>query len=66
MNTLVIIGLVVAAWYTLACLFFPYAVCGSCQGGKKRSASGRSFRRCGRCGGSGSKLRFGSRLLGRG
>lgn len=50
------------AGYLLACLLFPYKACTWCSGGKHRSPSGRAFRACWRCGGSGKQLRLGRRL----
>lgn len=49
-----------AAGYVLACLLFPYKACTWCSGGKHRSPSGRAFRACWRCGGSGKQLRLGA------
>jgi hypothetical protein len=59
---LIALGLVVLAGYVLACWFWPLTRCGRCHGaGRFRSPSGRSWRPCPRCGGSGSR----ERLLGR-
>lgn len=55
-----VIGL---AWYAVHCRFWPFAACRKCDGaGKFRSSTGRSWRRCGRCKGSGERVRFGRRL----
>lgn len=58
-------GLAVAAacYYLLACWLFPFAACLKCHGdGKKRSASGRAWRACRRCKGSGRRLRLGRKV----
>jgi len=60
---LVLTGLVLLAVYATACVIWPFSACGRCGGsGKRRSPSGRNWRRCRRCGGRGSKIRLGRRL----
>jgi hypothetical protein len=53
--------------YLVMCAVFPYASCPRCNGsGKLRSPSGKAFRNCRRCGGKGSRVRLGRRILGAG
>ena len=50
--------------YLAACRWWPFAACWSCHGdGKKRSPSGRSWRSCKRCKGTGQRLRVGRRVM---
>lgn len=50
--------------YAGVCLVWPYTACSWCDGkGKHRSPSGKHWRPCFRCKGSGRKLRRGRRLL---
>lgn len=44
--------------YYLACQIWPYTTCGRCKGGKHHSPSGKAWRDCPRCGGSGKKRRL--------
>jgi len=54
---------VLAAGYLLACWIWPFAACLTCSGdGKRRSPSGKAWRTCKRCGGSGARLRIGRRV----
>lgn len=49
--------------YFLACWWFPFAACFRCDGdGKFRSRSGKAWRYCRRCKGSGNRLRIGRRV----
>lgn len=51
-------------WYAAHCWWWPFGNCRKCDGaGRFRSASGRAWRPCRRCKGSGSRVRFGRRLL---
>lgn len=55
-----------AAGYLAACWLFPFAACRRCDGsGKKRSPSGRAWRRCKRCKGTGARLRIGRKITNR-
>ncbi|TDW88786.1 hypothetical protein EV647_5796 [Kribbella sp. VKM Ac-2566] len=63
---LITAGLVIVAFYLLACVIWPYANCTRCAGdGKSRSLSGKKFRNCPRCKGTGRRRRIGRRLLDR-
>lgn len=54
----------VAAVYLIHCRLWPFAACWKCEGEAKfRSPSGRSFRLCPRCDGSGMRKRVGRHLL---
>lgn len=66
-NTLLVLGLAGATcWYAVACLIWPYASCGRCEGGGKlRSPSGRTWRACPRCAGTGRRLRIGRHMINR-
>lgn len=69
MDTLSVLALLGVAGYVIACAVWPFTGCRRCSGtGKRRSPSGRAWRPCGRCDGSGRRVRFGRYLfeLGRG
>jgi DnaJ-class molecular chaperone len=60
---LVVLGLALLAGYALVCRVWPYAACGRCDGrGEHSSPSGKTYRECRRCKGSGRRLRLGRRL----
>lgn len=60
---LIVAGSIAAAGYAVACWIWPFANCPRCHGsGKHRSPSGRAFRRCRRCKGTGARLRTGRRV----
>ena len=61
-GAITLIILVFAALYIAACALWPFAACRWCEGGKKRSPGGRAWRTCGRCGGTGARVRLGRRL----
>lgn len=49
--------------YGVECWWWPFAACGKCGGaGRFRSPSGRAWRRCRRCKGSGERVRVGRKL----
>jgi hypothetical protein len=49
--------------YYAACWFWPYTSCGRCGGGgRKRSPSGKNWRPCRKCKGSGTRLRTGRKI----
>lgn len=59
----IVAGLIGSGWYMGACWWRPFADCGKCDGrGKFRSKSGRTFRRCRRCKGTGERIRVGRRV----
>ncbi|MFC4000752.1 hypothetical protein ACFS2C_11840 [Prauserella oleivorans] len=64
MTDLVAAVLVAALIYGTSLAIWPYTACGRCSGaGKRRSPSGKAWRPCPRCGGTGRKERLGRRLL---
>ncbi|MFD4196753.1 hypothetical protein [Amycolatopsis thermoflava] len=58
MTTVVLALLAWLALYYLACQIWPYTACGRCNGGKHTSPTGKAWRNCSRCGGSGKKRRL--------
>jgi hypothetical protein len=60
---LAVVLLLWLAGYLLACTLWPFAACQRCDGGKRRSPSGRAWRKCRRCKGSGARLRIGRRAI---
>lgn len=53
-----------AAGYALACWWWPFKGCLKCEGvGRFKSPSGRAWRKCPRCAGSGTRVRLGRRVL---
>lgn len=59
-----VLALVTAIGYAVACWLFPFAACYRCDGsGKKRSPSGKAWRKCSRCKGSGARLRLGRKVV---
>lgn len=69
MTTAEMVGWAVAAavvWlggYVVACLIWPFAACLKCKGGGRfRSPTGKAWRLCRRCKGSGTRVRVGRRL----
>jgi len=62
-GTVLVLAAVWALGYLLACWWWPYTGHRRCGGtGKLRSPSGRAFRSCPGCGGTGRVLRAGRRL----
>jgi len=60
---LILSVLLVAAGYATACWWWPFMACTHCDGGKIRSPSGKAWRRCRRCKGSGARIRTGRRIF---
>lgn len=59
---IVVVVLVLAALYVLACIIWPFSACARCDGnGKFRSPSGKAWRNCRRCRGTGARIRYGRR-----
>lgn len=49
--------------YVIACAIWPFGSCGKCGGGGRfLSPSGRAWRHCRRCKGSGARVRLGRRV----
>jgi hypothetical protein len=56
-------GLVAAAGYAISCAIWPFRACRRCGGiGRFRSPSGRAWRNCRSCRGTGAKIRLGRRI----
>lgn len=52
-----------AAVYLAACLIWPFTNCGWCGGGgRKRSPTGKAWRLCRHCKGTGARVRLGRQL----
>ncbi|WP_020421135.1 hypothetical protein [Amycolatopsis sp. ATCC 39116] len=62
---LIVVLALLAGLYALSGLLWPYTACNACKAGKHASPTGKNWRDCGRCGGSGKKIRQISRLLGK-
>jgi hypothetical protein len=59
----VLAGIVWGGGYVIACWIWPFAACRKCDGaGKFASPSGRAWRNCKRCKGSGKRVRGGVRV----
>lgn len=57
-------ALVWLAGYAAACWIWPFTACRKCDGaGKHRSPSGKAWRKCRRCAGSGTRIRLGRKLF---
>lgn len=66
MSTMWTIALVVGAGYVVSLILHPYATCGACRktpGRHHGAVFTYAHRKCTKCGGTGRKLRVGTRLL---
>lgn len=62
--TVVLIVTICIAFYLLTCAIWPFGKCRRCKGaGKFKSPFGNAFRHCGRCDGSGLRVRFGRKVI---
>lgn len=60
---LALLALVWLAGYLIACWIWPFAACSKCKGARVyRSPSGKAWRKCRRCKGSGERIRTGRRV----
>lgn len=57
-----VVVIVMAALWVIACAVWPFEPCPHCEGGKKRSPTGKKWRNCRWCKGAGKRVRFGRRL----
>ena len=58
--------LAVAACYAVGCVVWPFTKCRRCDGIGRHHSPGRAYwRDCGRCRGTGARVRFGRRVYGR-
>lgn len=61
---IVLAGLAALAVYLVACWIWPFATCENCKGtGKLHSPTGRAWRACRPCKGTGGQLRVGRRII---
>ncbi|WP_051467291.1 hypothetical protein [Actinomadura oligospora] len=49
--------------YLIHCAIYPFRPCRRCDAGRLRSASGKAWRYCRHCQGTGGQLRIGRRVL---
>lgn len=62
--TIFAVALVLGGGYYLSVRLWPYTKCGRCSGtGKNAGSTGKRWGNCRRCGGSGRRFRFGTRLF---
>ena len=62
--TVLLIVTVAVAFYLFTCLVWPFGKCRRCKGvGKFKSPFGRAYRHCGRCQGSGLRVRLGRHVI---
>jgi hypothetical protein len=60
----VLIVTIAVALYLLGCLIWPFGKCRRCKGaGKFKSPFGNAYRHCGRCDGSGLRIRIGRHVI---
>lgn len=63
MELLLLVALGALALYVGACVVWPFTAHGWCSGtGKRRSPSGKAWRPCGGCEGTGRRVRIGRRV----
>lgn len=57
-------GVAVLGWEASASVFWPFTPCPApfCSKGKVRRPGHKSWRKCGWCGGAGSRIRWGRRM----
>ena len=61
---LALVVTVCTVFYLLTCAVWPFGKCRRCKGvGKFKSPFGNAFRHCGRCDGSGLRVRFGRKVI---
>jgi hypothetical protein len=62
--TVALIVTVSIAFYLLTCLVWPFGKCLRCKGaGKFKSPIGKAYRHCGKCQGSGLRVRIGRHVI---
>ena len=62
--TVALIVTIAVALYLLGCLIWPFGKCRRCKGvGKFKSPFGRAYRHCGKCDGSGLRIRLGRHVI---
>jgi hypothetical protein len=62
--TVALIVIIAVACYLLTCAIWPFGKCRRCNGeGKVKSPLGSAYRHCGRCQGSGLRIRLGRHVI---
>ncbi|WP_328999436.1 hypothetical protein OHA18_33970 [Kribbella sp. NBC_00709] len=62
--TVLLIVTIVVGFYLFTCLVWPFGKCRRCKGvGKFKSPFGSAFRHCGKCDGSGLRVRLGRHVI---
>ncbi len=62
--TVLLIVTIVVGFYLFTCLVWPFGKCRRCKGvGKFKSPFGNAFRHCGKCDGSGLRVRLGRHVI---
>ncbi|MFG1818808.1 hypothetical protein ACGFIF_33940 [Kribbella sp. NPDC049174] len=62
--TVALIVTIAVSLYLLGCLIWPFGKCRRCKGvGKFKSPFGRAYRHCGKCDGSGLRVRLGRHVI---
>ena len=62
--TVALLVTVSIAFYLLTCVVWPFGKCRRCKGaGKFKSPFGNAYRHCGRCQGSGLRVRIGRHVI---
>nr|WP_202888640.1 hypothetical protein [Kribbella solani] len=62
--TVLLIVTAVVGFYLLTCLIWPFGKCHRCKGvGKFKAPIGKAFRHCGKCDGSGLRVRTGRHFI---
>ncbi|MFF1822074.1 hypothetical protein ACFVWG_32505 [Kribbella sp. NPDC058245] len=62
--TVLLVVTIAVAFYLFTCLVWPFGKCRRCKGvGKFKSPFGNAFRHCGKCDGSGLRVRLGRHVI---
>ena len=62
--TVALIVIIAVACYLLTCAIWPFGKCRRCKGlGKFKSPFGNAYRQCGKCQGSGLRIRLGRHVI---
>ena len=62
--TVLLIVTVAVGFYLFTCLVWPFGRCRRCKGaGKFKSPLGKAYRHCGKCDGSGLRVRLGRHVI---
>lgn len=62
--TVLLVVTIAVGFYLLSCLIWPFGKCRRCKGaGKFKSPFGKAYRHCGKCDGSGLRVRVGRHVV---